>query len=607
MNDNRPPDGAIAMLIAALRARGLDRVAVAYAVAGWIVVQAASILVPSFEAATWVLRAIIIFVLLGFPMALLVAWFAAPFGYDAHAETRPRKGTHAVFAAIVVLVVAVAGDLAYLLSRLPVGHAPRVAAAALSVARNSIAVLPFVNMSGDPGKDYFSDGMSEELLNDLANIPQLVVAARTSSFAFKGRNENIRDIARALSVRSVLEGSVRESGQHLRITVQLIDAADGYHLWSATYDRDLTDVLVVQEEIARAITAALTGKLLPAHQPKPHLAKSIDPEAYRAYLLGKQQMAPRTEAGAKAAQLSFSRTARLAPDFADGFAELARAEINLAENHPERRDLLPAAEHALARALALDPRNVDALGIRLDLSLHRFDWPGAIADATQMRKISPNSARVLHEMFRFYLFTGFPDLALAAARGAAKLDPLSFVDRLNAASLLLHDARYGDAIVAARAALALEKDQPEALTILCSAAAYSGDLKQAHAVEAKFVAAHDSADLPFCRFPIAIAEHRLAAAHAMADALAATYLHGGTSAFEIGEKYAIAGDTAKALDWLKRSVAQNEFFVVLMANEKIVPDAFFRSPGWQSFFAAKPFDDWRKAHDQIAANLAARG
>ena len=188
---------------------------------------------------------------------------------EGAAPTGSRHMDIALLTALGVVIALSIGQFAYEFSHQQT--VPRSAASAtapfstpktVSAAEASIAVLPFVNMSGDPSKEYFSDGVSEELLNDLANNPGLRVAARTSAFAFKGKNEDIQKIALTLHVRAILEGSVREIGDHLRITAQLINAADGYHLWSATYDRDLTDILVVQDDIARAITTALAQKLL---------------------------------------------------------------------------------------------------------------------------------------------------------------------------------------------------------------------------------------------------------------------------------------------------------------------------------------------------------
>ncbi|MGZ6023015.1 MAG: hypothetical protein ACXWLQ_10515 [Rhizomicrobium sp.] len=594
-------------VIRTLRARRLDRIAVGYAVAAWLVVQAASIALPTFDAPVWALRAIIIFVLMGFPITIVAAWFAAPhlFGDEHHASRLSRA--HAVLALFGAIIIVVAADLAYLLSRATTTLPEQSVVHAAVPTRSSIAVLPFVNMSGDPAKEYFSDGISEELLNDLANIPSLLVAARTSSFAFKGRNENIRDIARILAVRTILEGSVRENGRHIRITAQLINAQDGYHLWSATYDRDLTDVLAVQDEIAEAITAALTHQLVPTPSaPKPQKSQPIDQQAYKDYLLGKHELAPRTEDGAEAALALFQKVTTLAPAFADGFAALARAKINLAEYHPERGDLIPAADDDLRSALALDPKNVSALSSHLDLALHKLDWQSAIADARLMRAVNPNSATVLHEMFRFYQFLGFPDLAFAAASGAAKLDPLSFVDRLNVAAALLHDGRFAEASTAARAALALETDPTLVLSILCTASAYEKDLDTARSIATRLTREHFDRDAQLCLFQIAVGEKRLDAAKQILDRLALTYLQGGPSASELGEGYAIVGENNIAIQWLERAYESKEYLLVLLPNEKIVPPTFFDNAGWKAFYRRPLFVAWRAAHDRVAAEVAAR-
>ncbi|HEX3429602.1 MAG TPA: hypothetical protein VHT03_01845 [Rhizomicrobium sp.] len=603
--------------VRAVRARHLDRIAAGYAVTAWVVVQAASIVVPNFDVSPQVIRAIIIFFLLGFPLTLIGAWFAtphiAPHLSAVHAHKRPSKAGYAIFAAFVLVLVVVAVDLSLLLSRVSLPRQPQASAASALPPKNSIAVLPFANMSGDPGKGYFSDGVAEELLDELASKPQLQVAARTSSFAFKNSSDSIREIGRRLSVRSVLEGSVRESGQHLRIACELIDVASGYRLWSSTYDRDLTDILAVQEDIARAITAALTGRFLPraAHAPA---ARPINSDAYRAYLLGKRQLEPRTTEGAQAAIASFGTTVSLAPDFADGFAALADADIILADQLPQRGDLIPSAQAALDKALRLDPRNIDALSSRLDLSLHKLDWQGAIRDAHTLQQAAPNSAQVLHEMFRFFDFMGFPDLALAAAAGAARLDPLSFVDRFNTAGLLLHDARFADSVDAAKAALAMRPHQPVALAILCVAAANAGQLALASATAEELsrmrakAGAHSADDTsgPLCAFTIASAEHRGKDAENTIDSLARGFPQNGIGAYDLGEKYAIAGDFEKAGLWFARCYDHRDFILFLLPNDMLVPQRFRDSSAYKALLDRPLFRDWRRAHDQLASDLASR-
>jgi TolB-like protein len=588
----------------AVRTRHIDRVAVGYALASWLVVQAASIAMPTFDAPAWVLRAIIIFSVLGFPITLALAWFAVPHVFPQEHQRHGSKATHAALGLVAGVVVLIAADFAYLLSRLDLPAPARsLASASPMPARNSIAVLPFLNMSGDAAKDYLSDGFSEELLNDLANMPTLLVVARTSSFAFKGKNQDVRQIARILDVHSILEGSVRANGNHLRITAQLINAIDGYHLWSATYDRDTSDVLAVEDEISRAITAALTHQLSPVRAAHSQAVRAINREAWDKYLLGKRELAPRTEAGAETAMKLFKTVTRLAPEFAEGFAALARAEINVYDHRRKQKDLIADVHAALASAFALDPDNIDALSSHLDISLHELDWKSAIADAGRMQSISPHSVEVQHEMFRYYQFLGFPDLALEAARGAAKLDPLSAPDRINIAAGLIHTGRFAEAAAAARAGLALAPEHPVLTGMLCTAAAWSSDRATAERSEAKLNALHDTLNADYCKFEMAAAAKRVNDAKATADRLASTFSHGGASATDLVVDYAMCGDFKTAGKWLERSDALKESYIVLIPSEKLVPESFFDTPEWTAIYARPLFTAWRAAHDEVAADL----
>ncbi len=592
-------------LLKAAQARKLDRIAVAYAVAGWVLVQGAAIVFPAFDAPVWTLRAFIVAVVIGFPAALAIAWFAMP--HTETAEDTPGAVSHrevVLLALLGVVLLLSLGELGYVILRHAPAPPPPVPAPN-TPAEASIAVLPFVNMSGDPNREIVSDGISEELLNDLSNVPALRVAARTSSFAFKGKNEDIKQIARVLAVRAVLEGSIREDGQEIRITAQLINAADGYHLWSATYDRNMTSILILEDEIARAITAALTHQLLgtPAAAPAGKPA-SIDPEAHQKYLEGQHYLGPRTQEGvAKAVEL-FKQVTALQPDFADGFAALGRALINHAEYHPEEGDLLPEAQAALKRALELDPNNLEALAAHLDLALHRLDWQTAGADARRMETINPNSATVLHEMFRYYQVLGFPHRALATVRNVVKLDPLSFVDHYNVVAALIHNGQWAEAADAGREALALEPNQTETLAMLCTAYANSNRLADAHATLAQISQSKDATSRAGCQFDIAVGEHRLADARKIVDKLAAQYPKGDFGAPDIGESYAGAGDFAKALRWFTRAYDGGDFALFTIAYSRSVPAAFFETEGWKALLQRPLFKDWQAAHDQLAAELA---
>lgn len=587
-------------LLKIAQARNLDRIAVAYAVAGWILVQGAAIIFPAFDAPAWVLRAFIIAVVAGFPLALTVAWFATPHSDAIDETTGGISHREIVLLALLgaVLLLSV-GELVFVVRRTP--PAPVVASA--EPARASIAVLPFLNLSGDPGREIVSDGISEELLNDLSTIPALRVAARTSSFAFKDKNEDIRRIASVLGVRTVLEGSIREDGTHIRIAAQLINAADGYGLWSASYDREMTGILTLEDEIARAITAALTNRLLGV-TPLAGRPAVIDPTAYRKYLEGQHAFAPRTADGVKKAVALFEDVTAMQPDFADGFAALGRALINHAEYHPERKDLMPRAEAALARALALDPDNINALSAHLDLAFHRLDWPTADADAKRLKAINPGNYAVLHEMFRYYQLLGFPDRALAAVRSATALDPLSFVDRYNVVAALIHNGQYADAIEAAPAALRLEPNQSEVLAMLCTADTHNDRLPDAHAIMLQLLQGRDETSRTTCEFDIDVAERRIAEARRIEETLASEFPRGDFGAADIGEFYARTGDFDKAAGWLARSYDAREFGLFTFPYTHSIPRAFFQTAAWKSLKQRPLFTDWQSAHDNLAREFA---
>ena len=591
-------------LLRAAWEKKLDRVSAAYAVAGWLLVQGASIVFPVFDLPAWTLRIFIVAVVLGFPAALVIAWFAT--------SSRPVDDAISInishreiilFALLGVVLLLSIGELVIISD-----HSTSPQGAGMNrTAQASIAVLPFVNMSGDPARDIVSDGISEELLDDLSDIAALRVAARTSSFAFKGKNEDIKEIARVLGVRTILQGSIREDGTHIRIAAQLIDAANGYDMWSETFDREMTGILTLEDDISRAITSALTHKLLGSRNTelagKP---ASIDPIAYRTYLEGQHELGPRTAQGVTKAVALFKRVTTLQPDFADGFAALGRALINEAENNPTRQDLMPEAEAALARALALDPDNIAALGAHVDLALHKQDWEAAGVDAARMNAINAHSATVLHEMFRYYQLLGFPERALEAAQGAAKLDPLSVVDRLNVVSALIHIARYSDAASAAEAALALYDDQPYIRAMLCTAYAHSARIPQARAIATRLIAEHDTTDATGCAVDIAVGGGRLADARKILDGLAARFPNSDMSATDLGDSYATVGDNRDALIWLQRGYEAREFALVTIPLDRAIPPTFFDDPGWKSLAERPVFREWQKAHDKLAPGLGTK-
>jgi TolB-like protein/tetratricopeptide (TPR) repeat protein len=597
------PQGAMKYLIEIARAKKLDRVAIGYTIAAWAVIQAAAMGSSAFDWPQWALQAVIVVAVAGLPAVLIGAWTFAV-RKETGAFKPSRADLHVLGILGIVLAVAAVLLVTVFWPREKAAPAMMASSAAPGAPARSVAVLPFNNLSGDPNKRYFSDGISDELINALSRLPSLRVAARTSSFAFEGKSEDVKTIAHALNVRTVLDGSVREDGNHVRISAELVNASDGFPIWSDSYDRDLTDILTLEDDIARAITQALTHKLLGV--PATGRPKAIDPNAYRKYLEGQYFLGPRTEDGVARAVALFKQVTALQPDFADSFAALGRALINHAENHPEQKDLMPAAQAALDKALTLDPDNLEALAAHLDLALHRLDWQTAAADARRMEAINPNSATVLHEMFRYYQLLGFPHRALATVRGVVTLNPLSFVDRYNVVAALIHNGQYADAIDAAHEALALEPNQTEVLAMLCTAEARTNHLADAHAILLQLLQGNDETSRTGCQFDIAIGEGRLADARKIADGLASQFPQGDFGAADIGESYAQTDDFGQAAQWFARAYEGRGFALFTVAYSKDIPPAFFKTAGWKALSQRPLFKDWQTAHDKLAAELAAQ-
>ncbi|HTT85650.1 MAG TPA: hypothetical protein VMF67_19405 [Rhizomicrobium sp.] len=605
--------GVVQSLLKGIQQRKIDRVAAAYAVAAWLVVQGASIALPTFGAPAWVLKVLIVTALAGFPLTLWIAWHATPVPHHRR-HGPPPPSTASDMALLVLLggvllisaveIAAQSGILPGLSKPAPSARAD-AAKADTSPPKTSIAVLPFTNMSGDPSKEYFSDGISEELLNQLANAPELLVAARTSSFAFKGKNEDIRAIARALNVASVLEGSVREDGQRIRITAQLISAANGFHLWSRTYDRDLSNILDVQDEIARAITAALTHGVLGAGSRNPAPARApIDPDAYRQYLEAQSLSASKTpEDDAKSVAL-FEQVTKAAPDFAPAYAALGRTYVHMAEFQNQSPDLIAAAEAALNQALKRDPNNLEALSTHLLVALMQWKWNDAAADARRLQQLNPHSVFTLRGLNAYYNSMGFLEQQAAVLREATRLDPLSFVDLNNLASVYNNRGDYAEAESAANDALALRPDRVLTLYTLCTA--YAG-MKRANRAQIlidrlQALGAPDASQ--GCAASSAAAAGRFAEARALANQLAGRFPSFVFDETDIGSFYLAAGDMADALTWFNRAYDKRDYHLFAIAYSAATPPALLKTPGWIALKQKPEAKAWQAAHYRLAAELA---
>jgi TolB-like protein/Tfp pilus assembly protein PilF len=363
----------VSSIIEELKRRNVVRVAVAYIVVGWVVLQVAEFISPLLQLPEWTVSMALYIGIIGFPFALVFAWAfeLTPEGLRRTEDVRPEESVttstgqnlnRVIIGLMGVAIAILLGERMFMAERDTAAEADQIAATAETAVPitddgkpKSIAVLPFVNMSNDPEQDYFSDGISEELLNGLAKIRELRVAARTSSFAFKGKNQDITNIGEQLNVETVLEGSVRKSGQRLRITAQLINVDDGYHIWSETYDRDLTDIFAIQDEISAAIVDALKVHLTEQEVDTQH---AVDVEAYNFYLQAQHSFRRRTEKSLQLALKQYQKAIDIAPDYAAAWAGKAAATELLSENHYGSEPIERSRREAQAmldKAFSLDP------------------------------------------------------------------------------------------------------------------------------------------------------------------------------------------------------------------------------------------------------------
>ena len=537
-------------LMAELKRRKVFKVGAAYLVVAWLAVQAASIGFPAFDLSPRMLRLCILFAALGLPLALALAWVIdiTPEGLRLDPATRGNKR----FTGVALLMVVLA--LGWYFQGQPAFRPTPAAPAAVAFAPHprSIAVLPFVNMSADHAQDYFSDGLSDELLNMLGQIPQLRVTARTSSFSFKDKSADVPTIARALNVATVLEGSVRKSGSTLRITARLVRASDGLQLWSAIYDREFTDVFKVQDEIASAVVDALKVKLLPAQRViNPH--RTTDSRAYDQFLLGKQSAGRATAEGYRAAVQAFRKAIALDPGYAAAYAALAVAEVYSADSAETEADNAAAKQRALEaadKAIALDPNLADGYVARGWMrSNFTWDWTGARADLQRALEIDPSDSKVQRSYGQLLASQGRLAEGIAAVRKSVALDPLSSPPWGNLGYYLTAAGQMAEARQALVRALQLNPESAYAQSNLAQL-----ELLEGHADKA--LAMFRKSDEGFREFGIALAEHTLGhprQSQQALDQLIANY--GQDYAVQIAEVHAWRGDKEQAFAWLDRAYA----------------------------------------------------
>jgi len=412
-----------------LKRRNVIKVAIVYIIAGWLILQVSDIAFPALHLPEWTITFVIALVLLGLPIALIFAWAfeMTPEGLkkekdvDRSQSITPQTGRRIDFVIIGLMAI----GIVYLVVDNYVLDKGAIEVADASAP--SIAVLPFVNMSADPEQEFFSDGISEELLNLLAKVPDFQVAGRTSSFLFKDNEEDLRVVAEKLGVNNILEGSVRKSGDRVRITAQLVKADDGFHLWSETYDRQLDDIFAIQDEIATAVVTALKETLLgETAEPVAIASTAADSTAaYEAYLKGRYQWHKRTPESLALAIELFEQANRLDPNYAPAYAGLADAyqlSIDYSDLDPQTANA--KAEELINKAFELDPDLPDAWASKGLLENNRNDLEASMSSLLRAIELNPN-----HAMAHMWLSNTYGGLGenlknLEVLEKAHRIDPL---------------------------------------------------------------------------------------------------------------------------------------------------------------------------------------
>ncbi|HEY2534350.1 MAG TPA: TIR domain-containing protein [Xanthobacteraceae bacterium] len=476
-----------------------------------------------------------------------------------------------LIAAIAVIGVAYFAVDKFILSKRPaLGAQASVPAAQAdtpvpsAIPEKSIAVLPFVNMSSDKEQDYFSDGLTEEMIDLLAKVPDLRVPARTSSFYFKGKSEDIATIAQKLHVTHVLEGSVRKAGKRLRITAELIRADNGYHLWSQAYDRDNSDVFAVQDDIAKAVVSVLQVKLAEGLRETGSRGTS-NTEAYNQYLLGRQIARRSSLEGSRRAVEAYGKAIALDPNYAAAYAGLAKSEAVVADITGDTVGI-ERARHDVDKAISLAPNDAIGYSARGYIRMSWFwDWSGAQADIDKALLLDPRNSEVQGGYGLFLLFLDRLPEAIAAQKKAAELDPLSSLPLENLGYVYAASGDYAAAAAALGRAIEIEPTAVFALNNLATLRLLQGRAQEALEVFRKI-------DFDVFRLlGTAMAEHTLKSPKASQQALDEVIAKDAQdAAYQIAEVFAWRGESTKAFEWLERAYSQRDAGLVTVKADPLL-------------------------------------
>jgi serine/threonine-protein kinase len=558
----------------------------AYVAFGYALLHGVQMLREAFDWPFLVSRLTVIGLVLGAPIVVTLAWFH---GHRARHRVSGRE------LAILIALLVVAGSVLWWVSgnshERATAPAATSSAAAFTPPPHSIAVLPFVNMSGDKEQEYFSDGLSEELLNSLARINELQVAARTSSFYFKGEHEDLATIAHKLNVASVLEGSVRRSGHTIRVTAQLNNAVTGFHLWSQTYDRDLGDVLKLQTEIATAVATALKVTLLGDISTKIELGGTHNPAAFDAYLRGSKahRSGQGNEQDLQAAMMAYSDAIRLDPNYTLAYAARADASSTLADLATQPAhffDYRRRAQADASKAITMTPELAEGHWASAGVAMEFLEFIEASQEFERALALSPGKASMLGDYGTFAVLMGRTEAGLAAAHHSVMLDPLNAQNHYSLGISLVFARRYSEAVAALTDAKALDLNDVWFNRWLGTAYYVGGNFESARtACESH---GGDPTDSQLCLAYVYDKMGRHADAESLLASARASW--GDAGSVQYVEVYAQWGQTAHALDWLEMAMRHRNPYLRFVKADPLM-DPLRNEPRFQAIVRELKFPD----------------
>src|SRR5438046_2235755 len=543
-----------------LKRRNVYKVAVAYAVVGWLLIQVATQVFPFLDIPNWAIRLVILVTALGFPIALIIAWAfeLTPEGIrrteDADAAGQRSRG--GIWMALVVTAAALSLGLFFLgrysagnaRSQNPASHGSGAASseAVTAVPEKSVAVLPLLNESGDPKDEYFSDGLSEELIAALAQISGLKVIGRSSSFRFKDRTEEPKTIGKKLGVSSLLEGTVRKQGDRVRIVAELINAADGIEVWTRTFDRELKDIFAVQQEIARAVAESLKVTLLGSEEKATQMATD-SVEAHNAYLQGHSYSVRRNSEDYRKAIDYFDQAIQLDPNYALAYAERSEVWTVMGDLTGQRSTAFSKARSDAEKAVAIAPSLAEAhAALGWVRAFTEWKFAEGLSELQRAKELSPANPTANDLLARVIVYGGRIENAERQARQAVELDPLSAATQFSLGRVLFYAGKLDEAYAAGRKMAELYPSASSSHRWQVLVAVQRGD------GETALREAQLEPDDSIRPFQLALAQYvrgdRKAADAALADLIANSR---DGLAYQVSQVYAVRGEVDKAFEWLQ--------------------------------------------------------